>query len=110
MKETMKPVEVDLNVQVQVTEYVRPDATKINHVVALHNDYWLKNEAVWREGLRFTLEKCGNGVAAVSLEEPTLGDFIIELCPQDLWQIAIPKILNEFKKEDFDTWKEGFNS
>lgn len=108
MIETMKPVQVDLKVNVEVTEYIRHNAKKVIHVVELHNDHWFKNEMVKREGLRCTLEHLENGVACVSLENPVFGDFLIELVPSDLWQEAVPKILADFQKSLYDIWVRGF--
>lgn len=109
MIETMKPIQVDLKVKVEVTEYARPNAKKIVHIVQLHNDHWLKNEMVGREGLRFTLEHLEKGVACVSLENPKFGDYLIELVPSEFWQEAVPKILADFHKSLYDIWVRGFD-
>lgn len=108
MKETFKPVEVDLKVIVKVIEFVRPKGHQVQHIVHLPNDYWHNCEMIGREQLRFTLEHLDNGTSCIALENQKLGDYNCVLTTSELWQEAIPRLIREFNKKDYERWERGF--
>lgn len=92
---------------VLVTQFIPPNGMKKYSFLELSNAKEDKYNQILRSGCRITVEVLQTGITSVTIEEPNLGDFVIELVSMgDSVEKAIESVVNSFNEEEFESWKK----
>lgn len=92
--------------EIPFTQFHLPNGRRSHTTILSGDEEWAAYEKIRGSGLRLTIEILTTGHVSMCIEDPDVGDFDQEVCPNDPQvPLAVSKMLLRFDPSKVEAWR-----